>query len=85
MAKTYYRKDTGEAFTIYNPAEKSQKYASDLKYGVDTNNGKTLTKTQSAWRSGYLKARKDNAKAFKANQKSKAYFERKKELTSVFK
>ena len=84
MPKIYIRKDTGEAFTIYNPAEKSEKYASDLKYGVDTVRGNELSDTQAAWRSGYLKARKDNAKAYKANQKRKAYSKRKKQLSAAF-
>lgn len=85
MPKVLTRKDTGEVITIYNPAEKSRKYASDLHYGVDTVRGNDLTDTQLAWRSGYLKARKDNAKAYKANQKRKAYKKRKNQLTSVFK
>lgn len=84
MPKIITKKDTGEVITIYNPAEKSRKYAQDLSYGFDVVNGKKLTNTKKAWRSGYLQARKDNAKAYKAKQKSKAYFERKRILTSVF-
>lgn len=85
MPKVITLKATGEKITIYNPAEKSKKYAADLKYGVDTNSGKKLTTSKKAWRSGYLAARKDNAKAYNAKKKSKAYYDRKKSLIDVFK
>ena len=85
MPKVITLKATGEKVTIYNPAEKSRKYAADLKYGVDTNSGKKLTTSKKAWRSGYLAARKDNAKAYNAKKKSKAYYDRKKSLIDVFK
>ena len=85
MPRVITLKATGEKITIYNPAEKSKKYAADLKYGVDTNSGKKLTTSKKAWRSGYLAARKDNAKAYNANKKSKAYFEKKKFYSNLFK
>lgn len=84
MAKKIKLKSTGEIITIYNPQEKSEKYCEDLKNGFDVVNGKKLTKAQKAWRSGYLKARKDNANAYKANLRKKQYFDRKKVLAEVF-
>ena len=73
---------TGKKITLLNPAEKGRKYSAELKAGIRaTNNhevkrdknGKkiTLTKSQRSWRSGYLTARKDNAKAYKSNLKKK--------------
>lgn len=67
---------------MLNPAEKGRKYSAELKAGIRaTNNhevkrdknGKkiTLTKSQRSWRSGYLTALKDNAKAYKSNLKKK--------------
>lgn len=74
----------GKMITLLNPSEKGRKYAAELKAGIRaTNNhevkrdknGKkiTLTKSQRAWRSGYLTARKDNAKAYKSNLKKKKF------------
>lgn len=84
MPKTYIRKDTGEAFTIYNPSEKSQKYAYDLRVGVDSVSGKKLTTAKKAWRSGYLQARKDNAKAYKAKVKARNYAKRQEMYNKIF-
>ena len=67
---------------LLNPAEKGEKFAKELKNGFRfTNDGKVkknesgkpirLTKRQSAFRSGYLTARKDNAKCFNAKKKKK--------------
>lgn len=84
MAKQIRLKSTGQIITIFNPEERSEKYCEDLKYGFDTVSGKKLTKNQKAWRSGYLKARKDNASAYKAKQRSKAYFDKKRSLEKVF-
>lgn len=68
--------------TLLNPNEKANKIAKELKGKKRlTNDGKVkknedgsaqcLTPTGAAWRMGYLQARKDNAKCFKANQKKK--------------
>ena len=84
MAKQIRLKSTGEIITVFNPQERSKKYCDDLKFGFDTVSGKKLTKNQKSWRSGYLKARKDNANAWKAKQRSKAYFDRKRSLEQVF-
>lgn len=62
----------GRKKTLYNPAERASKYASDLKYGSDTVKGTKLSNTQKAFRSGYLKARKDSAEAWKSSQKKRA-------------
>ncbi len=75
---------TGKEITLLNPAEKSRKYSAELKAGIRaTNNhevkrdknGKklTLTKSQRAWRVGYITARKDNAKAYKSNLNKKKF------------
>ena len=85
MPKTYIRKDTGEAFTVFNPSEKSQKYAYDLHIGIDSVSGEKLTTAKKAWRSGYLQARKDNAKAYKAKKfKSRDYAKRQKMYNKIF-
>ena len=70
-------------FTFLNPARKAKKFAGELKRGKRyTNEGKpkrdskgnhmTLTKEQRAYRGGYLDARKDNARAYKANKAKRA-------------
>lgn len=66
--------------TLLTPAGKGAKYAQELKTGKRmTNSGapkmddngqqQGLTKGQRAFRAGYIQARKDGAKAFKAKQK----------------
>ena len=71
----------GKTITVLNPAQKGRKFASELNTGMHyTNDGSYkpdrngeigLTDTQKAYRSGYLDARKDNAKAYKHNLKKK--------------
>ena len=66
----------GKKFIKLNPAEKSRKYAQELKSGkITSNGGEVLGKlnkdTQKSFRSGYLQARKDNALAYKSNLKRK--------------
>ena len=67
----------GNEVTLLNPAEKGRKFADELKNGVKlTNKGQLkmskdskpirLTDTEKAYRSGYLSARKDSAKAYNA-------------------
>lgn len=69
----------GRTVTLLNPAERGRKFADELGNGVKLTNNfmiKTtptgspirLTDTEKAYRSGYLAARKDNAKAYKANR-----------------
>lgn len=69
--------ETGEKRTLLNPSGRGQKYAKELKTGIAyTNDGsvktdnkgisKTLNKVQRSFRAGYLQARKDIAKAYKA-------------------
>lgn len=84
MAKEITLKSTGKTITIFNPHERSEKYALDLKYGVDTVSGKKLTIRQKAWRSGYLKARKDNARAWKAKVKAKKYWNKQRQYEQIF-
>ena len=59
---------TGKKVVLLNPAEKGTRYARQLKKGLD-HTGKTLSDTQRAYRSGYLDARTDSAKAFNAKNK----------------
>lgn len=70
-------------FKFLNPARKGKKFAFELKTGKRyTNDAKpkrdskgnhlTLTKEQAAYRGGYLDARKDNARAYKANKAKRA-------------
>lgn len=47
----------GKNFVLLDPAERSKRYGRQMKHG-------NLTPTQLSYRSGYLDARKDNAKAF---------------------
>lgn len=71
-----------ETRTFLNPHGKGEKYAAELKHKKRfTNlgeqkldqNGKPLplTKTGAAYRSGYLQAQKDSAKAYKARLSAK--------------
>jgi len=68
----------GYTVTLLNPSEKGQLYARELKDNYNPRTGDGLTKSQRAYRSGYLDARKDNAKAYKHNKKKKAASRRKK-------
>lgn len=78
----YVTTRTGKKVRLLNPAQKRAKYVVELKTGEHyTNTGqkktddrghvKKLTKREAAWRSGYLQAAQDNAKAYKHNQKKK--------------
>ena len=80
---TVIKTKNGKKVTLLNPAEKAAKAAAELRVGVHGTNdqkikrdkhGKpiTLTATEKAWRSGYLAARKDSAKCYKANKAKKA-------------
>lgn len=56
---------------IYNPSSKSRKYANDLRSGYDTFTGQILSGPKYGFRMGYLTARSDNAKAYKAKMAKK--------------
>jgi len=71
---------TGKTITLLNPNEKGRKAAYELKHGIKyTNAGQpkvnklgeiiVLNKTERAYRAGYLAARKDSGKAYKAKQR----------------
>lgn len=62
----------GNTVVLLNPAEKGQLYARELKDNYDPKTGDGLSRSQRAYRSGYLDARKDNAKAYKHNKKKRA-------------
>jgi len=80
MAVKVTRKD-GKQITLLNPSEKARKYANELSTGIrktndgnykpDKNGDVGLSNVQRAYRSGYLDARKDSAKAWKHNQKKR--------------
>lgn len=73
------RTNNGKTITLLNPSEKAGKYAAELKTGIrytneggykaDANGDVGLSDTQRAYRSGYLDARKDDAKAFKSKNR----------------
>lgn len=76
MFKFFSKK--GKEVTLLNPSEKAAKYADELRNGTRyTNDGKYktdengvvlgLNDTQKSYRSGYLDARRDSAKAYKAS------------------
>ena len=76
-------REDGTTFSLLNPSGKAAKYfvenqrgklytnAGELKKDKD-NKPLTLTKEQKAYRSGYLDAQKDNAKAYKAKKAKSA-------------
>lgn len=86
MSKKIYTNKKGNQYRLLNPAEKGKKYAYELKRNTKfTNLGKPknvnkktgecrkLKDTERAYRSGYLTARKDNARAYKYNKSKKKY------------
>lgn len=75
--------DDGKRTTYLTPSGKAAKAAYELHNGYKvTNDGKRkvddsgnvmlLSDTEAAWRSGYLAARQDSAKAYKANRGKKS-------------
>lgn len=79
---TVVNKKTGNVSVLLNPAQKGRKYAAELKHGKALTNSlqrkknkdgsqKKLSVKQKAYRAGYLDARKDNAKCFKAIKKKR--------------
>ena len=68
----------GRTVTLYNPAEKGEICAFELKNNYNARTGETLTNGQRAYRSGYLNARRDSAKCWKAQRKKKRQRSRKK-------
>ena len=62
---------SGGSKKLYNPSERAEKYALELSVKEDMLTGELLTKSQAAYRMGYLNARRDNAKAYKHNRKKK--------------
>lgn len=72
----------GKTITLLNPSEKGEKYADELRNNIRyTNDGKykadkdgvvdSLSKTQRAYRSGYLDAKKDSANCYKHLKKKR--------------
>lgn len=74
----YAKNRKGKWIMLLNPAQRGRKYAKDLSLGRDSVTGKPLRDTQKAHRSGYLKARSDNAKAYKSRKAKRAASRKKK-------
>lgn len=62
----------GERVVLLNPAERAELYARSLRDNYNPRTGDALTAKGRAYRSGYLAARRDNARAWKHNQKKRA-------------
>lgn len=58
--------EKGKSVPSTHPAARAQKFASELKYGVNSYTDKKLTKNEKAWRAGYMTARQDAAKQHNA-------------------
>ena len=56
---------TKNGIILRNPAEKAKRYARQMKRGIVTETGKKLSKTDMAYRAGYLDSRQDSANAYK--------------------
>ena len=90
--KSYTRKN-GKTVHLLNPSEKAGKFAYELKHdrrftnlGETKGDAKFLTPEQAAYRSGYLDARKDGARAWKAKHGlSKSKQNRQKMYEDLFK
>ena len=67
----YINKD-GKWVELLNPSQKGRKYAKEVKNKKCVYTGKDLSKTQLSFRSGYLKARSDNAGAYNSRKKKNA-------------
>ena len=63
---------TENGIILRNPAEKAKRYARQMKRGIVTETGKKLSKTDIAYRAGYLDSRQDSANAY--NLKRKNYY-----------
>lgn len=59
----------GNKIILRNPAEKGKRFARQMKNGFVSETGEVLKKEGYAYRAGYLQARNDNAKAYKARRK----------------
>ena len=68
----YAKNKKGKWIQLLNPAQRGRKYAKELSTGREMYTNKPLRDTQKAHRSGYLKARADNAKAYKAAKAKRA-------------
>ena len=71
--KVYYVEGpNGEKKYLLNPDQRSRKYADELHKKKDAFTKQHLSNTQLAYRSGYLRSRTDNAKAYSKNKAKKA-------------
>lgn len=74
----YAKNKKGRWVRLLNPDQRGRKYSKELHLGQEVDTGKPLRNTQKAFRSGYLKAREDNAKAYKSNKAKRAASRKKK-------
>ena len=65
------RTKNNKKITLLNPAEKSKRYARQMKAGEVRETGKQLSNVDKAWRAGYLAARNDSAKCYNAKKKKR--------------
>ena len=66
---TRIKTKSGVTIVLRNPAEKGKRFARQLKNGKVTETGKKLSKTDRAYRKGYLDSRKDESNCFNAQKK----------------
>ena len=69
---TVIKNDNGTKIVLLNPSEKGTRYARQLKAGKIKETGQDLSPTQKAFRSGYLTAQSDSAKAYNATHGKKS-------------
>lgn len=70
MARVHKTKK-GYKFILRTPKEKAKRYRRQLNNGKVSETRKKLTKSDKAYRYGYLDSRKDMAKAFNSSKKKR--------------
>ena len=71
--KVYYIEgEDGKRKYIFNPSQRGEKYAHELHTKEDAFTKNKLSNTQLAYRSGYLKSRSDNSRAYNYNKNKRA-------------
>lgn len=61
-----HKTKNGKSIVLLNPAEKSKRYARQLKTGIISETGVIIDDKGRYWRMGYLTSRSDNAKAYRS-------------------
>lgn len=70
--RVQYLNKNGQWRDLLNPSQKGRRYSKEVHTKKNVYTGKDLTNTQLAHRSGYLKAREDNAKAYNSRKEKRA-------------